>query len=334
MLQELGVDNLVEPFDLWMGTIRNAYRWPLRILRNRTASDRLTKRIEAWKPDLIHSNSSVIGIGYFVAAQLKVPHVWHLRELPAPSFGLRFDLGRRRSLAKMASSDWLIAISQAVRCHFEPATLQAPCSVIHNGVFTLDQMLALHEQRRTSTDVLGSQFAMIGRIGPNKGQRDAIEAMSSVVQRQLHARLLLVGSGGHRYLRRLKRVVSRLRLEEHVSFAGYVSDPVQAFMKSGIVLSCSKFEGMGRSTAEAMSIGVPVIGRNGPGTAELIDDGTSGLLYDGTVEDLSEKMLRLMSDDGLRRNLAEAAHHYARENFTIEKYASSVWDVYQRVLSN
>ena len=51
-----------------------------RIIVNNVATIRLISIIKQFQPDIIHTNVSVIAIGYYVARLLKIPHVWHIRE--------------------------------------------------------------------------------------------------------------------------------------------------------------------------------------------------------------------------------------------------------------
>ena len=72
-----------------------------------------------------------------------------------------------------------------------------------------------------------------------------------------------------------------------------MADPYQVYRAADVVLMCSKFEAMGRTTAEAMATCRPVIGNNQGATPELIEHGHTGLLYQGDSESLAAQMLTL-----------------------------------------
>ncbi|NMC16412.1 MAG: glycosyltransferase family 4 protein, partial [Chloroflexi bacterium] len=97
-------------------------------------------------------------------------------------------------------------------------------------------------------------------------------------------------------------------------------------------LVCSEYEAFSRVALEAMSTALPVIGRNSGGTPEIIVDGETGLLYN-TFDELVEAMRRLAQDRSLSRKMGLAGWERARELFSIEKYASSVYQVIQSVMS-
>jgi glycosyltransferase involved in cell wall biosynthesis len=86
---------------------------------------------------------------------------------------------------------------------------------------------------------------------------------------------------------------------------------------------CSVAEGFGRVTAEFMSWGKPVIGRNSGATPEIVEDGLNGLLYDGTVDGLSSAMIRMMRDDSLRGESARHALQKASNHFCHETNAAA-----------
>ena len=68
-----------------------------RIVINYITKIRIKNIAKSFNADIIHTNSSVFQIGYKVALELKIPHVWHLRELqgnnfkvsPHPIFGMK-----------------------------------------------------------------------------------------------------------------------------------------------------------------------------------------------------------------------------------------------------
>jgi glycosyltransferase involved in cell wall biosynthesis len=176
-------------------------------------------------------------------------------------------------------------------------------------------------------------FAMVGSINPNKGQADAIRAINKIAGSH-RVRLILAGTGGSRYIRRLKALCESLEVDDLVDFLGFVEDPFDVYMRADALLVCSKYEGMGRVTAEAMSIGLPVIGRNSTGTAELIDHRKTGLIYNGDVEELVEQMIEVILNYDLRRDIGECAWAKACRQFTIERYCEQVYQVFDSALAD
>jgi glycosyltransferase involved in cell wall biosynthesis len=321
----------VMSYEPWMAARRQRLWAPVRILANKRALLPLSKRIRSFGADLVHSNSSVISIGIEVARRLDIPHIWHLREFADLQFGMKYDLGSLYSRRMLATSNAYIAVSRSVKEYLLPLEVQPRCTVIYNGVLWSWQMEQLHDEYMHRLPNPGPVFALVGRISPAKGQEQAIRAMA-LIGKTHNARLALVGSGGPRYMSKLQRLCRTLDVEDRIEFRGFLDDPYPSFLEADVALVCSRHEGMGRVTAEAMSIGIPVVGYDSTGTAELIKHNKTGLLYNGTVEDLAKCMVRLIEDRTSADTLASRAWQFARKQFTIETYCERVYKVYRETL--
>ncbi|MCB0046999.1 MAG: glycosyltransferase family 4 protein [Caldilineaceae bacterium] len=324
------------PYTLWMTPRRRFWHAPGQLWRNGRALPRVEQALSQDHIDLVYTNSTVIGVGAQAAQELNLPHVWHLRELPQAAFGMFYAAGWRHARAVMAASTAFIAVSRTVRSQGLPSALQSRCRVIYNGVLSEAAMRSLYPltDGKSGNDGRGSfVFAMLGSINPNKGQEQALRALAQLPV-QLNAVLHIAGTGGHRYVARLERLAHELGIGDRVRFLGYLAEPQDVYRQADGVLVCSAVEGMGRVTAESMALGLPVIGRDSTGTAELIDDGVTGLLYDGTAADLARQMVRLMTTPELAERLRWAAHAQALTHFTTERYSAAVWGVCRTALTS
>ena len=61
-------------------TTKSEIKRPLRILRRFFNAFFVAYQVKKYKPDIIHTNSSVIAVGFFVSLFLGIPHIWHVRE--------------------------------------------------------------------------------------------------------------------------------------------------------------------------------------------------------------------------------------------------------------
>jgi glycosyltransferase involved in cell wall biosynthesis len=94
---------------------------------------------------------------------------------------------------------------------------------------------------------------------------------------------------------------------------------------------CSRDEGMGRVTVEAMSYGKPVIGFQSGATPELIEDGIDGFLYKNGAQDLAEKMELLLRDPNRASTMGKTGQQKAIQNYTVQKYVDEMYDVFREV---
>lgn len=152
------------------------------------------------------------------------------------------------------------------------------------------------------------------RLGEVKGTHDLIVAAEPVLRSHPDARLVLVGEDG--WSASQDRPMSEWiadelvadDIRERVTWLGRVDGDafVDALTSAWVVVVASRFESFHLGMHEARRLGVPVIVPALPAFVGTIDEATGGLIYDGSVHDLSAAMERVISDDSLRRRLGSA----------------------------
>ena len=335
-LARRGIPAAMLPFEWWVSSRRIAAEAAGRLLRNVRCLRPLAAQIVHWGCNLVYSNSSVFAIGALAAAQLGLPHVWHLREFGRRDYGLVPDFGLRMSRLGFRTADATVFVSQALRRAILGRTPATNAHVIYNGVAW---EAAFDERRRAAEALRGRRhpftFVLVGRFRASKGQAVAIQAFALVAVRHPAARLLLVGGAGptgdQDYFDRCRVLASELTVADRVEFWGYIPDPERAFLEADVALMCSRNEAMGRVTAEAMSACRPVIGFDSGGTSELIDPDRTGLLYRGGPEALAACMARYAAAPELAWQHGLAGWHDARRRHSIEDYAAQIHEVLRGV---
>ena len=138
-------------------------------------------------------------------------------------------------------------------------------------------------------------FATIGGLTPLKGHDVFLKAAAIVRRERPEARFLIVGSidapeQGLDYPGHLRALADRLHLETVVRFLGQRHDVQRLLRQIDVVVQCNTApEAFGRSVAEAMSAGLPVIASQGWSFSELIEDGRTGwLVPPGDVQALAD----------------------------------------------
>jgi glycosyltransferase involved in cell wall biosynthesis len=309
-----------------------------RLSKNLAVMPKLVRQLKIWDVDVVYTNSSVTPAGAIAAALIRRPHVWHLREfVDSPDSGLRTDWGMKLYRHFIAKADAQIAISEALRSYYLRSADQGRAAVIYNGVGTVAQFDHWKEvaARQSLPDqrVQGSSrpytFLIMGRISPGKGQATAVEALAKLMGCNPEVRLLVVG-GGERAA--LEELAAKLGVSGNIDYWGYTDDPYQAYFASDAVLVCSKSEGMGRVAAEAMSVCRPVIGLNRTATPEIVEDGHTGLLYEGGSGPLAECMRQFVENPGWARTLGINGWQVARGKFNAESYTERVYELLKSVV--
>jgi glycosyltransferase involved in cell wall biosynthesis len=285
----------------------------------------------------VYSNSSVFAAGALAAAELGRPHVWHLREFGRRDYDLIPDLGTRFARLGFRSADAVVCVSHALSRALLGRRPPARARVVYNGVATEAEFDA---RRRAAEAGRGRRqpftFVLVGRFRPSKGQDVAIRAFARVAATAPDVRLLLVGGAGgtgdQAYFDHCRDLAAGLGVADRVEFWGYVPDPERAFLAADAALMCSRSEAMGRVTAEAMSCGRPVIGFAAGGTAELIEDGTTGRLYRGGADELAAAMAEYAAAPDRARAHGAAGWAAARRRHSVETYVAQVAEVIHDVV--
>lgn len=142
-------------------------------------------------------------------------------------------------------------------------------------------------------------LTLAGRITRLKGHRDLLEILARLRDRGVAAHGLIVGGTDVRkaaYADEMKTLAASLNLTDRVTFCGHRTDLKQIYAISSIVLSLSSTpESFGRTVAEALSIGIPVVGYDHGGVAEILaTQFPNGAVEPGNLDRLSHTVAAIL----------------------------------------
>ena len=178
---------------------------------------------------------------------------------------------------------------------------KGPVCTIPNPVLPVSQS---HDTEHVSRKVV-----FLSRIDRCKGLDLLIPAFAAAIKIHQDWNLDIWGEFETEELRQeyMKLVVSR-EAENHIHFKGVTSKPLQTLCEYDFCVFPSRFEGFSVGLAESLSVGLPCVGlKKCSGVNEMIIDGYNGLLSEDSVEDMTEKIVRLMESDDLRSDLSQGA---------------------------
>lgn len=108
-----------------------------------------------------------------------------------------------------------------------------------------------------------------------------------------------------------------------------VADPAPLYRAADVFVLPSVSEGLSNALLEALASGLPVLGSRVGGTAEAVEDGVSGLLFNGDPATAAEgPARRLMEDPVLRARLAAGARTRAAA-YSVSTVAGRVEGLYR-----
>jgi glycosyltransferase involved in cell wall biosynthesis len=167
----------------------------------------------------------------------------------------------------------------------------------------------------------------VGRLDAQKDQATLLRAFAHLANDHPDWELRVIGDGPLRG--ELETLVQELDLEGRVYLPGVKPDIEAEYCSADAFVISSRYEAFGLVTAEAMSHGLPAVGFvDCPGTNELIQDGSTGLLAAAGPDraiSLSRELARVMADPDLRRRLGAAAKATIGHRFSAQ-HVSSLWE--------
>ena len=174
----------------------------------------------------------------------------------------------------------------------------------------------------------------LGRLHPKKRPDLLLHSLARLLKSGNSPHLLLAGSGEKAYLQYLEQLVSRLKLNDYVSFAGFVVGEGKALLLQGsdLFVLPSYSENFGISVAEAMAAGLPVIVTPEVQIAPEIAKEKAGLVAEGTVDALSGALKQLLDSENLRRDMGFNGKQLTRRLYAWDIAARKITALYTSVI--
>ncbi|MFS1664295.1 glycosyltransferase family 4 protein [Streptococcus sp. zg-JUN1979] len=301
--------------------IKKLYRYCADFLayyKNRGIDKALLNSLKNEEYDYIYTNTSVVDFGYLLSEKLSIPHIWHIREFGKEDFSFKRLCKRSYYENMFQKAEKLIFISHALEKNYlSKYSLNNNSKVVYNG-FDIEELIYPKLNDIDSGEI---NIAIIGQVSQGKGQNQAIKACQLLSEKGYPIKLHVVGQVDEDFL---KRTVPEYETYSWLLVHGQKND-IYNFRKSiDIELVCSTNEAFGRVCIEAMLHGIPVVGANTGGTAELIQHGETGLLYPlGDHNELSKNIECLIRDKGLYKNIQKKAQESAKQ-YSIDKTVAGV----------
>jgi glycosyltransferase involved in cell wall biosynthesis len=187
--------------------------------------------------------------------------------------------------AIVARGERVIAISQTIReyllAHY-PNLDPERVRVVPRGVSTVDFPFGYRpspdwlQRWQTGPFAAGDRWVITlpGRLTRWKGQLDFIDVIGRLKQAGIPALGLIVGGAERRragYAGELAQAITAAGLDEQLRLVGHRDDLREVMAVSQAVLSITREpEAFGRTTLEALALGVPVAGYDHGGTGEIL----------------------------------------------------------------
>jgi len=170
------------------------------------------------------------------------------------------------------------------------------------------------------------------RLSWQKAPLNFVKAAKYVVERKKDVKFFIAGDGP--LLERTKTVIKENRLGDYVILLGWRQDAGELVSISDVFILTSLWEGMPYAIMEAMALKKPIVATNVTGTKDLIKDGYNGYLVPPEEpEALGEKVLKLLKDPHLSRQMGNRGCQALEEKTNLKEHIKTMEKLYTRLLN-
>jgi glycosyltransferase involved in cell wall biosynthesis len=220
--------------------------------------------------------------------------------------------------------------------------LRRRTEVVHPGI-AADAMdggdgRAFRDELGLAADV--PLVGLVGRYDTWKGHHVFLRAAARIVAERPHVRFCLVGGAlndallphAARYREGVLELRRRLGLEAAVHVVDHRHDVPHVLAALDVVACPSDHEPFGMVVLESLAARRALVASDTGGPLEIVEDGTSGLLFPtGDAAALAERIVRVLDDPALGRRLGEGGRCRVEAAFTRERYARDMEALYGRL---
>ena len=205
----------------------------------------------------------------------------------------------------------------------------AKARVIANGI-DASRLLGLEETRAVRQRLgLGDALVvgMVSTFRPWKDQPTLVRAAELVLGQNAGVVFLFIGDGETRAA--CQSLVAPA-LTDRIRFLGGCADGIESLVNVLDIGVLATFtEGLSNSIMEYMALAKPVVATDGGGTRELVIDGVTGFLVPARDAcQLADRLLALLDDPALRRQLGNAGQRRVLDGFSLARMVAQQLALY------
>jgi len=303
-----------------------------------SATVKVRKLIENYKPDIVYAHSSKAGAIARLANLTKKckciynPHGWAFN-MKTSSFRKKLYLFTERFLARFC--DLIICISEAEkRSALENRICEEDkLTVIYNGIDIVEyeEISKISVNKKDigipeNTYVVG----MVGRMSEQKAPDVFMKAMTMLKKEIPNLHIVIVGNGPLEA--KVREYANNNGLEDSLTITGWVNDPAKYVKCFDMGMLLSRWEGFGLAIPEYMILKVPVIASATDGIENIVRNRENGILVAvDDYESAAKAVLEIKKDDRLRQYLVETAYEDVKKRFDVVRVAREHEDVLDRL---
>jgi len=310
--------------------VRSAHQYDPRIVRT------VARLVREHDIHILHSHEYKSDmIAYAVARLQPLPIMTTIHGWITHNLKRRVMIGLSQRLLKRF--DRVVAVSDETRRRIRACGVSDDRLVtIHNGIvvpnYRRDDQVSGYVRSRFALPSGSVLVGNIGRLSPEKGQFDFLDAAAMLAPEFPEVRFVLVGDGPDEA--RLRTRVQELRIADRVLFTGFLQDVRPVYRDLDILALTSHTEGFPNVVLESLCMQVPVVATDVGGTGEVVRHDVTGVLVPPhQPAAIATGLRRLLMDAGVASRLAAAGHRAVLERFSFEARVRREEAVYRELIA-
>ncbi|MBH8565426.1 glycosyltransferase [Nostoc sp. CENA67] len=234
----------------------------------------------------------------------------------------------------LENSTWVTFVSQDLqqRAIAIAPSIQLKSSAFWNSINPID--FAKFTTPPKIQELSGIVIGSTSRFRDKKGIEYLLDACAEISQ-EINLTLLLIGDFIERERTYWEQEISNCGLGDRLHITGILSrEEVLAYLPHLDIFAIpSLHDGCPNALLEAMLAGCAIVGTKVDAIAEILADGTAGLLVEpGNSEDLADALRKLATNPQLRQQLGKGAKQKVLQELTPVIESENWRNVYQQVL--
>jgi glycosyltransferase involved in cell wall biosynthesis len=170
----------------------------------------------------------------------------------------------------------------------------------------------------------------VGRLNRDKGMPELAAAFEMIARQHAAVELLLVGAEEDVPFSRMREICAAVR--DRLHYVSFTAAAERYMAAADVFCLPSHREGFGQVIIEAAACGVPAVASRIYGITDAVADGKTGLLFPaGDVTALTGALSRMVTENGLRQQMGDAARARALELFASQKITGETLRLYDRL---
>jgi N-acetyl-alpha-D-glucosaminyl L-malate synthase BshA len=299
---------------------------------NLALTTKIVEVAEHYSLDLIHVHYAMpFAASAYLARQLLLPRqlgvVTTLHGTDITVVGMEPAYFRVTQFS-IEKSDRVTAVSRFLKERAEESFgIKQPIEVIYNFV---DPEVFAPRRKRAGVRLAPPESRVLmhaSNFRPVKNIPQVIHIFAEV-RRRVPTKLVMVGDGPEKA--GAEQLARELGVERDVLFLGNQDCMEELLPLADVFLLPSSSESFGLVALEAMSAEVPVVASNAGGIPEVVEHGVTGFLHDsGHTAGFVSSVLKLLTQEPLRRRMGRAGRRIARERFDTDEMVNRYIQVYE-----